>query len=81
MRDTPIHINGPFRLEGSRDRGWYIRGRDGVIVATMEAELLDGGISAKYPDGVFRSRQAREEEARFVLEAMNNEWERRKRGE
>lgn len=78
MRDTPIHLNGPFTCEFEQQCSWVIRGRDGVPIAEVGGILVDGsGRKEKYPEGIIRSKRARQEEAQFVLEAMNNEWRRR----
>ncbi len=71
MRDTPIHLNGPFTL--ALEQGHHvIRGRDGVPICELTTQLIDGaGRKEKYPDGFIRSAQAREEEAKFVLNALN----------
>lgn len=75
MRDTPIHLNGPFTLAFEQQCAWVIRGRDGVQVAELSSQLIDGsGRKDKYPDGLIRSRQAREEEANFVLNSLNMAW-------
>lgn len=71
MRDTPIHLNGPFTLRHEQG-GWTIYGRDGVRITELTGRLVDGsGRKDKYPDGVIRSKPAREEEANFVHAAMN----------
>ena len=72
MMDTPIHINGPFTLR--YEQGHHvIRGRDGIPITELTGQLIDGsGRHDKYPDGVIRSEQAREEEAKFVLDALNH---------
>jgi hypothetical protein len=71
MRDTPIHLNGPFTL--ALEQGHHvIRGRDGVPICELTSRLIDGSRRIdKYPDGMIRSEQAREEEAKFVLNALN----------
>lgn len=72
MRDTPIHLNGPFTLQYEQDCRHVIRGRDGVSICELTSQLIDGsGRKDKYPDGFIRSRQAREEEAKWVLDALN----------
>jgi hypothetical protein len=72
MRDTPIHLNGPFTLAFEQRCVWVIRGRDGVAICELTRQLIDGSRQIdKYPDGKIRSEQAREEEAKFVLAAMN----------
>ena len=72
MRDTPIHLNGPFTLALEQQAAWVIRGRDGVSICELSTRLIDGsGRIDKYPDGFIRSAQAREEEAKFVLNALN----------
>ena len=74
MRDTPIHLNGPFTLQYEQ-RHWVIRGRDGIPITELTGCLIDGsGRKDRYPDGYIRSEQAREEEAKFVVEAMNLLW-------
>lgn len=72
MMDTPIHINGPFTL--SEEAGAHvIRGRDGIPICDLTGQLIDGsGRHDEYPDGIIRSRQARREEAKFVVDAMNH---------
>jgi hypothetical protein len=71
MRDTPIHLNGPFTLKFEQGHH-VIRGRDGVPIVELTGRLFDGSKRIdKYPDGMIRSEQAREEEAKFVLNAMN----------
>lgn len=72
MRDTPIHINGPFTLALEQQARWVIRGRDGVPICELSTKLIDGSNRIdKYPDGFIRSAQAREEEAKFVVNALN----------
>jgi hypothetical protein len=72
MRDTPIHLNGPFTLKLEQQAAWVIRGRDGVSICELTTKLIDGSRRIeKYPDGMIRSKQAREEEAKFVLNALN----------
>lgn len=71
MRNTPIHLNGPFKLYVEQG-GFVIRGRDGVPICTLTGRLIDGsGRKDKYPDGMIRTQEAREEEALFVLAALN----------
>lgn len=72
MRNTPIHLNGPFTLKFEQQAAWVIRGRDGVPICELTSQLIDGsGRKEKYPDGMIRTRAAREEEAKFVLDALN----------
>jgi hypothetical protein len=73
MLDTPIHINGPFTLATLHASGAHvICGRDGVPICELTGQLIDGsGRKEKYPDGFIRTRQARKEEAEFVLRALN----------
>jgi hypothetical protein len=72
MRNTPIHINGPFTLAHEQGH-WVIRGRDGVPICELTGQLIDGsGRTEKYPDGFIRTPTAREEEARYVLAALNH---------
>ena len=76
MRNTPIHTNGPFKLDLTQGQ-WVISGRDGVTIVTLTAKLIDGSNrTEKYPDGFIRTEEARAEEALFVLEAMNARYER-----
>lgn len=74
MRNTPIHLNGPFTLK--YEQGHHvIRGRDGVPICELTGQLIDGsGRKEKYPDSFIRTRDAREEEAAYVLAAMNAMW-------
>ncbi len=75
MRDTPIHLNGPFTMQLEQQCAWVVRGRDGVQICELTTQLIDGsGRKEKYPDGFIRSKQAREEEAKFVLNALNAAW-------
>lgn len=76
MKDTPIFLNGPFTLHHHSDQH-VIRGRDGAPLVDLTSQLIDGsGNKKKYPDGIIRSRVARTEEAQFVLQAMNELYER-----
>ena len=72
MKDTPIEFNGPFTL--LEEQGQHIiRGADGVRIAELTGQLIDGSVNrskADY-DPVIRSRVARRDEAKFVLDAMN----------
>lgn len=71
MRNTPIHLNGPFTLKQEQGH-WVIRGRDGVPMCELTTKLIDGSRRLeKYPDGMIRTEDAREEEAKFILAAMN----------
>lgn len=71
MQNTPIHLNGPFTLLEEQG-AWVIRGRDGVEITRLTGQLIDGsGRIDKYPGGFIRTPGAREEEAKFVLAAMN----------
>lgn len=72
MQDTPIHLNGPFTMRLEQQAAWVIRGRDGVQICELTTRLIDGsGRKDKYPDGMIRTPQARQEEAQFVLNALN----------
>lgn len=71
MQNTPIHLNGPFTMKFEQGH-WVIRGRDGVTITELTGKLIDGsGRKDKYPDGYIRTEAAREEEANFILNALN----------
>lgn len=68
--------SGPFSF-GSlshRDRGWEIVGADGVRLCTITAVLIDGSGTRKWQNNEIRSRDTREREAQYVLDALNAAW-------
>ena len=72
MQNTPIHLNGPFTMQFEQGH-WVIGGRDGVTITELTGRLIDGsGRKDRYPDGFIRTPGAREEEAIFVLTALNS---------
>lgn len=66
--------NGPFSLV-KQQGNWVIYGTDGVPIVSLTGQLIDGsGRNEKYPDGIIRTREQREEEAKFVHAAMQSLW-------
>lgn len=70
MQATPIHLNGPFTL--LHQQGYHvIVGKDKVPICELTGQLIDGSGRDIYPNKIIRTREDRQAEAQWVVNAMN----------